>query len=158
MEDILYRQSKALLSEKPELTIASLANVSSLMFDNIDNINWIGFYLWTGDELVLGPFAGKVACTKIQFGKGVCGGALSQKQTLVVDNVHDFPGHIACDSASNSEIVVPLFLNDKIVGVLDIDSPMLSRFGNKEKVLFEKITKDIVEICGQNIIDIFQVK
>jgi L-methionine (R)-S-oxide reductase len=108
--------------------IANTANCSAILFQSLPNINWAGFYFLKGDDLVLGPFQGKPACVRIALGRGVCGAAAAQRQTLVVPNVHEFPGHIACDSASNSEIVVPLIQNGRLLGVLDIDSPDLNRF------------------------------
>ncbi|CRL64805.1 Free methionine-R-sulfoxide reductase [Proteus vulgaris] len=114
----------ALLSGENDL-IASLANTSALLFEKLDTINWVGFYLNDGDSLVLGPFQGKIACVRIGFGKGVCGTAYSENRILRVDDVHQFSGHIACDSASQSEIVLPLEVNGQIIGVLDIDSLFL---------------------------------
>ena len=108
--------------------IANLANASALLFEHLEDINWAGFYLLEGDRLVLGPFQGKTACIEIPVGKGVCGTAAASGKAQLVPNVHEFEGHIACDSASNSEIVLPLFANSKVVGVLDIDSPSFSRF------------------------------
>lgn len=112
--------------------IANAANLSSLLYHSLPDVNWTGFYLRRGDELVLGPFQGKLACVRIPIGKGVCGTAAEQRQTILVDNVHDFPGHIACDSASNSEIVVPLIKDERLLGVLDLDSPSLARFDDQD--------------------------
>lgn len=120
--------------------ISSAANISAFLYESITNVNWVGFYFKKDDYLYLGPFQGKVACTRIPIGKGVCGTALLQNNTLVVDNVHEFEGHIACDSTSNSEIVTPIIHNDKAIGVLDIDSPLFSRFKNSDAELFEEIT------------------
>jgi L-methionine (R)-S-oxide reductase len=108
--------------------VANAANFSALLYHGLPDLNWAGFYFHKGGELVLGPFQGKPACIRIPFGSGVCGTAAQRRQTILVDNVHDFPGHIACDNASNSEIVVPLMHNGRLVGVLDLDSPMLARF------------------------------
>ena len=108
--------------------IANAANLSSLLYHSLPDLNWAGFYLLKEGELVLGPFQGKPACVRIAMGKGVCGVAAQQRQTILVDNVHEFPGHIACDRASNSEIVVPLIRQGELLGVLDIDSPSLARF------------------------------
>ena len=108
--------------------IANAANFSSLIFHSLPDLNWAGFYFAKDDELVLGPFQGKPACVRIRVGQGVCGTAAAQCATTIVPNVHEFPGHIACDSASNSEIVVPLIKNDELIGVLDLDSPVLARF------------------------------
>jgi GAF domain-containing protein len=112
--------------ERDEL--ANMANFASLIFHSLPDLNWAGFYLLKGRELVLGPFQGKPACVRIALGGGVCGTAASRRETILVDNVHDFPGHITCDSASNSEIVVPVLKGARLIGVLDVDSPSLSRF------------------------------
>ena len=108
--------------------LANLSNTSALIFELLDDINWAGFYLLHDDLLILGPFQGRPACVKIPVGSGVCGTAVEKDKAIVVTDVHQFPGHIACDSASNSEIVIPIHQDNKIVGVLDIDSPVLSRF------------------------------
>ena len=113
--------------------IANLANAAALLFWSLPALNWAGFYLLKERELVLGPFQGKIACVRIKLGQGVCGTAAENRQTLVVPNVHEFPGHIACDSASNSEIVVPIIKNDALIGVLDIDSPEFARFDDEDK-------------------------
>ena len=131
------------LVEKENDFIATLANTSAFIFNTVKGLNWAGFYLLTDNELVLGPFQGMPACTRIKYGNGVCGTAVSKAKTMIVDNVHEFEGHIACDGASNSEIVVPLYKNGLIIGVLDVDSPEFSRFGNEEKEFFEKIVKII---------------
>ena len=112
--------------------IANAANFASLLFHSLPDVNWVGFYLLKDNELVLGPFQGQPACVRIAIGKGVCGTAAELRQTVVVDNVHEFPGHIACDSASNSEIVVPLIKDGKLIGVLDLDSPSTSRFNDED--------------------------
>ena len=119
--------------------ISNLANAAALLYNSLENINWAGFYLIEDGMLVLAPFQGKPACIEIPIGKGVCGTAVAEGRTLVVDNVHNFPGHIACDSASNSEIVIPL-KNDsgEIVGVLDIDSPILDRFSADDRAGLEE--------------------
>ncbi|WP_330926427.1 GAF domain-containing protein [Candidatus Sororendozoicomonas aggregata] len=109
-------------------TLANLANVASLLYITLTEVNWVGFYIVRGEELVLGPFQGKPACVRIPFGKGVCGNVASMKKSLMVNNVEAFPGHIACDADSRSEIVLPLFKNDELVAVLDIDSPVPERF------------------------------
>ena len=113
--------------------IANLANASALLWQHMENINWVGFYKLTGDLLVLGPFQGKPACVKIAVGKGVCGTAVAEDKVQLVYDVHDFPGHIACDSASNSEIVLPIHVDGKIWGVLDIDSPYVGRFTEADR-------------------------
>jgi len=113
--------------------IANLANAAALLYNTLTDINWAGFYLLQGDKLVLGPFQGKPACIEIPMGRGVCGSAAAENKTLLVPDVHKFPGHIACDSASNSEIVVPLRKDGKVMGVLDIDSPLLDRFTEEDR-------------------------
>lgn len=112
--------------------IANAANFSALLFNSLPNVNWAGFYFLNGDELVLGPFQGNPACVRIPMGKGVCGVAAQQCETIIVPNVHEFPGHIACDVASNSEIVVPLFDGERLLGVLDLDSPTIGRFDDQD--------------------------
>jgi GAF domain-containing protein len=112
--------------------IANAANFSALLFNSLPNVNWAGFYFLHGDELVLGPFQGNPACVRIPMGKGVCGVAAQQCETIIVPNVHEFPGHIACDVASNSEIVVPLFDGERLLGVLDLDSPLIGRFDDQD--------------------------
>ena len=112
--------------------IANAANFSSLLFHSLPDLNWAGFYLYKEGELVLGPFQGQPACVRIALGKGVCGIAAARRETVRVANVHEFPGHIACDSASNSEIVIPLVKDDRLLGVLDLDSPSFARFDEKD--------------------------
>lgn len=112
--------------------IANAANFSALLFNSLPNVNWAGFYFLQGEELVLGPFQGNPACVRIPMGKGVCGVAAQQCETIIVPNVHEFPGHIACDVASNSEIVVPLFDGERLLGVLDLDSPIIGRFDDQD--------------------------
>jgi L-methionine (R)-S-oxide reductase len=127
---------KALLAAESDF-IANLANASALLFAHLPQINWAGFYLLKGNELVLGPFQGKLACTRIKLGLGVCGTSASKRETLVVPDVEAFPGHIACDSASRSEIVIPLISRGELWGVLDIDSPILNRFTEADRVGLE---------------------
>ena len=112
--------------------VANMANFASLLFHSLPDLNWVGFYLLKGSELVLGPFQGRPACVRIELGNGVCGTAARRRETILVDNVNEFPGHIACDSASNSEIVVPLVKSERLIGVLDLDSPSLSRFDDDD--------------------------
>lgn len=126
--------------------IANLANASALLFQTLNDVNWAGFYLIDGDKLVLGPFQGKVACIEIPVGKGVCGTAVAENKTLVVNNVHDFEGHIACDSRSLSEIVIPIRKGGKIVGVLDIDSPIEKRFSDVDRIGLEQFARIIENI------------
>ena len=128
----LLREMRS-LAEHVSYPITNLANASALLFEEMDRLNWAGFYIRQGEELLLGPFQGKVACTRIPLGKGVCGTAAKSGQTQLVKDVHEFPGHIACDSASNSEIVVPLWKDGEVWGVLDIDSPEKARFDEKDQ-------------------------
>lgn len=127
----LKKQLRSLLTGESDF-IANAANLSSLLYHSLPDLNWAGFYLSKGEELVLGPFQGKPACVRIAMGNGVCGTAAKQRQTILVDNVHDFPGHIACDSASNSEIVIPLVKHERLLGVLDLDSPSFARFNDED--------------------------
>lgn len=113
--------------------LATLANTSALLFERLNGVNWAGFYLLEGDTLVLGPFQGKIACVRIPVGRGVCGTAVTQNSVQRVEDVHQFAGHIACDAASNSEIVLPVILNEQIIGVLDIDSVEFSRFAIEDE-------------------------
>jgi L-methionine (R)-S-oxide reductase len=139
----LLRDLSALVSSDDH-PITTLANSAAFIFDTIPDLNWAGYYLYDGNELYLGPFAGKPACTKIPMGKGVCGTSAAKRETIVVEDVHKFEGHIACDSASNSEIVIPMIKKDgSLYGVLDIDSPSFNRFSDEEKNIFEQI-RDIV--------------
>ena len=133
-----------LLCEEPDL-LATLCNITAALNKHFDNINWVGFYFWKNNELVLGPFQGKVACTHIPYGKGVCGYCALTKETIIVDNVHDFKGHIACDSSSLSEIVVPLIYNNQLLGVIDIDAPILNRFTLEDKKQLEEISPIITK-------------
>lgn len=125
------------LTEGVPHKIANLANASALLWDSLSTINWAGFYLLEGDRLILGPFQGKPACIEIPVGRGVCGTAVAEDRTILVPNVHDFPGHIACDSASESEIVIPLRKGGQILGVLDIDSPIKNRFDETDRLGLE---------------------
>lgn len=117
--------------------LANSANTAALLFNTLPEVNWAGFYLYKSGELVLGAFQGKPACVRIAIGKGVCGTAAEKMKTIVVENVHNFSGHIACDSASNAEIVVPLIKEGKLIGVLDVDSPQLARFDEEDKAGLE---------------------
>lgn len=136
----LNSQLTALVEGIPH-PIANMANAASLLFNSLADINWAGFYLMENGILVLGPFMGKPACIEIPVGKGVCGTAVAEDRTQLVYNVHEFPGHIACDSASNSEIVIPLRKDGKIIGVLDIDSPSIGRFDQADKAGLEEFAK-----------------
>ncbi|MEM7360635.1 MAG: GAF domain-containing protein [Pseudomonadota bacterium] len=134
---LLLKQAESLLCDEPD-PIANAANLASLIYFNVAQLNWAGFYFLRDSELVLGPFCGQVACTRIPLGKGVCGSAYAENQTLVVADVHQFDGHIACDAASESEIVVP-FTHGQLAGVLDIDSPVKKRFSGVEREFFESL-------------------
>lgn len=140
--DLMNKQAELLLEDERDY-VPALANISALIFESLDRLNWAGFYLMDRGSLLLGPFQGKVACIRIQVGKGVCGTAVYEDRSLVVPDVHEFPGHIACDSASESEIVVPIHWRGHIVGVLDIDSPVKERFGEAEKEGFEELVRII---------------
>jgi len=129
---LLTKQALALIEDEQDLT-AKLANISALLNMNLNNINWVGFYVLKGEQLVLGPFQGNVACYRIDLDKGVCGKAFSTNTTQRIADVHEFPGHIACDAASQSEIVIPINYNGKIVAVLDIDSPITERFNEVDE-------------------------
>ncbi|MCI2962904.1 MULTISPECIES: GAF domain-containing protein [Shewanella] len=136
----LNRQALALLEGEDDL-VAAMANFSALLNDNLTELNWVGFYVMRGEQLVLGPFQGKVACTRIPLGKGVCGTAAFTNQTQRVADVHQFDGHIACDSASNSEIVVPVRAQGNVIAVLDIDSPIFDRFDEEDQKGLELLVK-----------------
>jgi len=125
--DALARDLRALLAGERDL-VANAANTAALIWEALPDLNWAGFYLYKSGELVLGPFQGKPACVRIAMGKGVCGTAAARRATVLVEDVHAFPGHIACDSASNSEIVIPLLRGSELLGVLDLDSPRPARF------------------------------
>ena len=136
----LCAQLRALTENIPH-PISNLANAAALLWEHLEHINWAGFYLLEGDTLVLGPFQGKTACIEIPVGKGVCGTAVAENATQLVADVHAFPGHIACDSASNSEIVIPLRKEGSILGVLDIDSPLYARFTENDRQNLEIFAK-----------------
>lgn len=135
------------LAEADAGWVGLLANASALIMDGVPDLNWAGFYLLDGAELVLGPFQGKVACVRIPMGRGVCGTAAQRDETQLVPDVHEFPGHIACDSASRSEVVVPLHANGRVIGVLDIDSPLLARFTEEDCAGFELLARTIEQVC-----------
>ena len=135
----------ALMEDVPH-RIANLANASALLYAELEDLNWAGFYFLEGGKLVLGPFQGKPACIEIEVGKGVCGTAVQEERSQLVPDVHLFPGHIACDSASNSEIVVPLWVNGTIVGVLDIDSPWPGRFTAEDQAGLEQAAGIIAQM------------
>ena len=135
--ELMLKQLQA-LSEGIDYQITVLSNASALLFDTLDNINWAGFYLMSNDKLLLGPFQGKPACTQIPLNRGVCGAAATTKSTQRIEDVHAFPGHIACDGASNSEIVIPLIIDGECIGVLDIDSPIKNRFDEVDQYYLEQ--------------------
>jgi L-methionine (R)-S-oxide reductase len=126
---------------------ANAANAAALVFECVPDLNWAGFYFLRGGELVVGPFQGRVACVRIPLGAGVCGAAAAQRATLIVPDVHAFPGHIACDTESNSEIVVPLLAGERLIGVLDLDSPRLDRFHAADARLLEALAAKLVAAC-----------
>lgn len=134
----LARGLPTLIAGEPDF-IANLANTSALLFQSLPDLNWAGFYLLKDGELVVGPFQGKPACVRIPMGKGVCGTAALQRASVIVHDVNQFPGHIACDAASNSEIVVPMLRSGELLGVLDIDSPLLGRFDEEDRAGLERL-------------------
>lgn len=136
---LLTKQLHSIINDETN-RIANLSNASALLFEHLDNINWAGFYLWDKEdrELVLGPFQGKVACIRINSGSGVCGTAFEKEETVVVPDVNEFPGHIVCDAASQSEIVIPLIKEGEKIGVLDIDAPIKNRFSPDDKAMLEE--------------------
>ncbi len=139
----LAEQLRALLSGERDL-IANAANTVALIFQTLPDLNWAGFYLLRGDELVVGPFQGKPACTRVALGRGVCGTAAQNRQTVLVQDVDEFPGHIACDAASKAEIVVPIAVGGRLIGVLDLDSPSPGRFDAEDKVGLEALVEEFV--------------
>jgi L-methionine (R)-S-oxide reductase len=143
----LSRDLAALLSGERDL-IANAANTAALLYDALPDLNWAGFYLYKSGELVLGPFQGKPACVRIAMGKGVCGTAAERRTTVRVEDVHAFPGHIACDSASNSEIVIPLVRGTELLGVLDLDSPRLRRFVEADQRGLEVLARVFLQSLG----------
>jgi GAF domain-containing protein len=147
--DQLVLQLSSLLAGERDL-IANTANFSALIFDSLPDLNWAGFYFAKDGELVLGPFQGKPACVRIRLGQGVCGTAAAKCETTIVPNVHEFPGHIACDSASNSEIVVPLIRNEELIGVLDLDSPLPARFDREDAAGLEKLARILLASVIRN--------
>ena len=144
MEDyrLLLSTAEGFLEEEP-FYASALSNISALIMEAFPNLNWAGFYLAREGRLTVGPFQGKPACIHIEFGKGVCGTAATEDRTVVVPDVHQFPGHIACDSASNSEIVIPIHAGGKIAGVLDIDSPLFDRFSEDDRKALEALVREI---------------
>lgn len=139
---LLVKQAKSLLENEFDL-IANMSNISALLFNNLPNVSYAGFYRYQNDELILGPFQGPIACMHIKIGNGVCGTAAKTKQTQIVADVHEFPGHIACDEATNSEIVIPLIQNNSLIAVLDLDSKNFNRFDDIDSTYLTKIAKCI---------------
>ncbi len=144
---LILKQAEALISSETD-PIANAANLSSLVFNSLEQVNWVGFYFYKEDELVLGPFSGQPACTRIPVGKGVCGTAYAGQATQVVDDVHTFEGHIACDAASESEVVVP-FKTNGLSGVFDVDSPIKNRFSSDEVALLQAVCDAFVARLSQ---------
>ena len=142
---LLASQIKSLAEDEPHF-IPVMSNASALLYENMEDLNWAGFYIMNKGSLMLGPFQGKVACIRIEVGKGVCGTAVADDRTQLVKDVHQFPGHIACDSASNSEIVVPIHKDGKVVAVLDIDSPSLDRFDEEDREGLETFVRTLEEV------------
>ena len=142
---LLAAQIRSLAEDEPHF-IPVMSNASALLFENMEDLNWAGFYLMNKGSLMLGPFQGKVACIRIGVGKGVCGTAVAEDRTQLVKDVHQFPGHIACDSASNSEIVVPIHRDGEVVAVLDIDSPSLGRFDESDREGLEAFVRTLEEV------------
>ncbi|KHF29196.1 MULTISPECIES: GAF domain-containing protein [Anoxybacillus] len=141
---LVIDQLKALISDEKNV-VANLANASALLNYFLHDINWVGFYMTEGNELVLGPFQGLPACVRIPFGKGVCGTAAAEKRTVRVADVHTFPGHIACDAASQSEIVVPMIKSGRVIGVLDIDSPIKNRFDEVDEQYLQRFVETLIQ-------------
>lgn len=134
----IYQQVQAIIGDETD-EIANMANISALLFERLEGVNWVGFYRMVGEQLVLGPFQGKVACIRIELGKGVCGTSAATDTTQRIADVHEFDGHIACDAASNAEIVIPVHQNDKVIAVLDIDSTVFNRFDEEDQKGLEAI-------------------
>lgn len=144
-QSIILSQLEAIIKNESNW-IANFSNASALLNEHLEGINWVGFYLWdeNDEQLVLGPFQGKIACIRINPGKGVCGTAFSKKETMIVPDVNQFPGHIVCDFRSQSEIVIPLIKDDRVLGVLDVDAPIKNRFGEEDKELLEAFTETLL--------------
>ena len=142
--DLVSKQLEGLINTEP-FYVPALSNAAAILWEELEDINWAGFYIVRDEKLVLGPFQGKVACIHIAKGKGVCGTAWEKDETMVVEDVHEFKGHIACDSASRSEIVIPIHYSGEVVAVLDIDSPITDRFSTEDKIGLEKFASVIEE-------------
>ncbi|MFF5865768.1 GAF domain-containing protein [Pseudomonas sp. NPDC012596] len=143
--DLLAAQVQALFADERDF-IANAAQFSAFLYNQVADLNWAGFYLNRNEELVLGPFQGQVACVRIPFSRGVCGAAAASRQTQRVEDVHAFPGHIACDSASNSELVIPLVKEGRLIGVLDLDSPKVGRFSEADQAGLERLAAAFLEL------------
>lgn len=142
--DTLLKQYRGLIENESDV-VAVMANTSAFIYENLENLNWAGFYIFRDGELVLGPFQGKIACYRIKMDRGVCGHCATNRKSVVVDNVHEFPGHIACDSASNSELVVPVIKDGELFGVIDIDSFEFENFSEKDRKFIEGISEIFAE-------------
>ena len=151
---LFFEQLYSLVENEPSI-LANISNITALINQTFEDINWVGFYFLDKNELVLGPFQGKVACTRIPLGKGVCGVAAMRNEVLRVDNVNEFQGHIACDFASRSEIVIPIVVNYQVIGVLDIDSPSFNRFTKKDEQILKEAVHIIEDVVFQNKDDDF---
>lgn len=152
--ELIGAQVEALLKDEPDI-LANSANFVALVFNAMPDINWVGIYVLRDEELVLGPFQGNPACVRIPLGKGVCGTAASESKTMRVSDVHEFDGHIVCDPASRSEIVVPLISGDRLLGVLDIDSPLPDRFSEQDQRGIESLRDTFVEAIGTRAATVF---
>ncbi|MBR2809626.1 MAG: GAF domain-containing protein [Erysipelotrichaceae bacterium] len=147
MNELAIKQFESLISDTDD-EISILSNASAFIKELMDDTNWVGFYLNKEEVLYLGPFQGKVACTVIEFTKGVCGHCATTRKPVIVEDVHQFPGHIACDSASNSELVIPIIINERLYGLLDLDSPSFARFKKEDEVLLEKMMEVLADRLG----------
>ena len=147
--DFIIQSIKAIIANVDN-EISNMANIAAILWEQLSNINWVGFYTMRDEELQLGPFQGKTACTRIAVGRGVCGTAVANDETQLVENVHEFPGHIACDSASNSEIVIPIHKGGKVWGVLDIDSPSIGRFNEEDRKGLEAVVAAFEKTISNN--------
>lgn len=153
MNELLIKQAQALLEDETYLTPV-LANLSALIYDSYETLNWVGFYLYKDEHLILGPFQGKLACTHLYPGKGVCSYAIETKTTQNIADVHSFPTHIACDSNSESELVVPIFIDGKPFGVLDIDAPIKDRFTQEDEESFEALIEVLISWLEEHSIEV----
>jgi GAF domain-containing protein len=147
---LINAQVQALISGESDM-IANMANIAAVLFNNLEQVNWAGFYFFKEEQLVLGPFQGQPACIRIPMGKGVCGTSAATQKTIIVKDVHDFVGHITCDAASNSEIVIPIIANGKLLGVLDLDSPIFNRFDEDDKNGLETVVKTFVHSMNVSV-------